>query len=337
MLEKPNLPDEKIIASLQVEYGLRIQQVTFLPLGADLNTAVYRLAAEDGAAYFLKLRKGPFDETSVALPKFLSDQGISQIIPPIPAVTGQLWGNLEPYKTILYPFVDGRDGYAVDLTSQHWIDFGAALKRIHALELPPALIRHIQREIYSPQWRQDLKAFVERFERESFNDPLAAQLAGFMQARSQVVLDLIDRASRLARSLQSGPAQFVLCHSDIHAGNILIGDDGALYIVDWDNPILAMKERDLMYAGGAQFGSRRTPQEEENLFYQGYGPARVDSAALAYYRYERIIQDLAIECEQIVSRSGGGEDRKQAFHYLTSNFLPSNAIEVAYQWDHAPR
>jgi hypothetical protein len=42
MLEKPNLPDEKIIACLQAEYGLRIAEIAFLPFSADLYTAVYR-------------------------------------------------------------------------------------------------------------------------------------------------------------------------------------------------------------------------------------------------------------------------------------------------------
>ncbi|MCX6030017.1 MAG: hypothetical protein NT169_12070 [Chloroflexi bacterium] len=78
MLEKTDLQDERIVACLRDEYGLRVVQVAFLPLGADLNTAVYRVVADDGTPYFLKLRGGVFDETSVALPKFLSDQGIAQ-------------------------------------------------------------------------------------------------------------------------------------------------------------------------------------------------------------------------------------------------------------------
>ena len=44
-----------------------------------------------------------------------------------------------------------------------------------------------------------------------------------------------------------------MCHKDIHGGNILIRTDGqppVLYILDWDDPILAPKERDLMFIGG---------------------------------------------------------------------------------------
>jgi len=50
---------------------------------------------------------------------------------------------------------------------------------------------------------------------------------------------------------------------------------------------------------------------------------------LAYYRDERIIQDIAAFCEQIFSSPAGGEDREQSLRYLKSNFLPNETIEIA--------
>ena len=178
MLEKPDLKDEKIIACLQNEYGLRVVQVAFLPLGADQNTAVYRVVAEDETPYFVKLRRGVFDETAVALPKFLSDQGIGQIITPLATKTGQLWASLDAFKLILYPFVEGHNGYEVDLSDRHWGDFGIALKSIHTAILPPALIRRIQQETYSPQWREIVKTFLERVEDDAFDADQAAVADG---------------------------------------------------------------------------------------------------------------------------------------------------------------
>jgi spectinomycin phosphotransferase len=113
----------------------------------------------------------------------------------------------------------------------------------------------------------------------------------------------------------------------------LIGAGGGFYIVDWDAPILAPKERDLMYAGGGLMGGWYSPREEEDLFYQGYGPTAINAEALAYYRYERIIQDIAIYCEQIFGMRGGTKDREQSLRYLTSNFLPNSTIEIARRAD----
>jgi spectinomycin phosphotransferase len=336
MLEKPNLPDEKFIACLRNEYGLRVAQIAFLPIGADLNTAVYRAVAEDDSPYFVKLRRGTFDEITVMLPKFLSDQGIAQIIAPLATTRGQLWANWGADKLMLYPFVDGRDGYAVDLSEHYWIDLGKALKRIHTMILPPALMNRIQRETYTPQWRESVKTFLARHD-DASDDPVAVETSAYLKTKRNDILDLLERAERLAQALQVRASEFVLCHSDIHAGNILIDANDALYIVDWDDPILAPKERDLMFVGGGQGFTGHTAQEEETLFYQGYGQTQIDPIALAYYRYERIIEDIVVECEQIFSMKNGGADRAQALRWLTSNFAPNNAIEIAYQSDKTMR
>jgi spectinomycin phosphotransferase len=337
MLEKPDLQDEQIIACLRNEYGLLVVQVAFLPLGADRDTAVYRVVADDETPYFVKLRRGVFDETSVALPKCLSDQGIVQIIAPLATKTGQLWANLDAFKLILYPFVEGHDGYEVSLSDRQWVEFGTALKRIHTAIVPPALIRHIQQEAYSPQWREIVKTFLDRVEDYAFGDPVAVRLAALLKARRDQILDLVGRAERLTQALLSRSLELILCHSDIHAGNILIDANGAFYIVDWDNPILAPKERDLMFIGGGQMGAGHTAQEEETLFYRGYGQTQVDPAALAYYRYERIIQDIAVFCERIFLTHEGGKDREQSFQYLASNFLPNGVLEIAYETDQTLR
>lgn len=331
MLEKPDLQDENIISCLQSEYELCADQVNFLPLGADPNTAVYHIIAKNETSYFLKLRSGRFDETSVTLPKFLSEQGIPQIIPPLATQTGQLWANLDRFKTILYPFVAGKNGYEVRLTDRHWRDFGMALKRIHTAVLPSPLTSHIQQETYSPKWRESVQMFLQRVETDRFADPIAAELAAFLKSKRDEILYLLGRAEQLAQTLQAQPPEFIVCHSDLHAGNFLIEANDTFYIVDWDNPIRAAKERDLMFVGGAQFGNGRTAQEEAALFYQGYGRTEINSTALAYYRYERIIEDIAVYCEQLFLTDEGGEDREQALYYLQSNFRLNGTIAMAYE------
>jgi spectinomycin phosphotransferase len=89
-----------------------------------------------------------------------------------------------------------------------------------------------------------------------------------------------------------------------------------------------------MFIGGGQGFGGRTAQEEETLFYKGYGrQTQIDPFALAYYRYERIVQDIAAFCEQLLSSSAGGEDREQSLRYLAANFQPSGTIEIAYLSD----
>ena len=333
MLEKPDLEDEKIISCLRDEYGLSITQFDFLPLGADPNTIVYRAVSDDEIPYFVKLRKNNFEKTAVTLPKFLSDQSIPSIIPPLTTNKGQLWADVETFKLILYPFVVGRNGFEIDMSDRQWFEFGTVLKRIHTAEIPPSIFNQIRKESYSPHWREKVKASLKFIESETFTDPVAVDLASFLEIKCSEILDLLERAERLALNLQADSPTFTVCHSDIHAGNIFIDNKDMLYIVDWDNPIIAPKERDLMFVGGAQGFTGHTLDEEEILFYRGYGQTQINQSALSYYRYERIIEDIAIFCEQLLSTDEGGEDREVSLGYLKSNFLPNNTIEAAYRSD----
>ena len=331
MLEKPDLPDEKIIACLQAEYGLRIIQITFLPLGGDLSTAVYRAVADDETPYFCKLKFGIFDEISVELPAFLSEQGIVQIIPARLTNTGQLWAEMDEFRLILYPFIEGTSGFDIELSEPQWADFSSALKRIHATLVPSALSGKIGNESYSPEWRDICRNVIKRLDNERFDDPVTVGLAEFLRPKRETILDLIERAERFAHTLASRSTELVVCHSDIHPGNLFIDTKGTLFIVDWDYPMLAPKERDLMFIGGGQGFVGRTAQEEEMLFYRYYGDSPINHVAMVYYRCDRNLYDLSVECTRIFSSTGSDQDRARSLEIITWLFLPGGSIEMAYK------
>ena len=332
MLEKPGIEDEHLIARVQAEYGLSASGLTFLPLGADVNTAVYQLETGDGKAYFLKLRSGLFDEMTVAVPQFLHSQSIQAIIAPLPTRNHRNWGSLDSYRMILYPYIPGRDGYEAALSDQQWINLGLALKGVHTALVPPDIQKHLQRESFSSQWREMVRQFQAQVETTIYDDPVADRLAAFMRTRRSQISYMVYRSGELSHLLHSASLEFVLCHTDVHPGNYLLSTDGALYLVDWDNPLLAPKERDLMSIGAGMAGDLPGGREE-SLFYQGYGDVEIDWRALAYYRYERIIVDIAEFCKQLLRSNEGGKDRQQSYHYFTSSFLPGHVVEIAFQSD----
>ena len=334
MSEKPELNEEQIINCLRDEYGLDAESISFLPLGADVDSSVYRVLSKDGRDYFVKLRKWDlFNEASVVIPNFLSALGIKQVIPPLTTQTGQLWANLNPYKMILYPFVGGQAGLDIKMSNQQWIEFGAALKRFHSAVFPADITGSIQRDTFSPMWRDTVTIYLARVEQETFQEQVDVEASDFLKSKRDEILDVIRRAEQLAQMLRAEPPEFLLCHSDIHGYNLLIDTNGALYIVDWDGLIFAPKERDLMFIGGGHGDSGYTPQEEETMFYQGYGPTNINQTAIAYYRYERIITDFADDCDIIFLRAGGEENRIMALEDLRNKFLPDSYIAIAYQAD----
>jgi spectinomycin phosphotransferase len=328
MLEKPDLPDEKLISCLRDDYGLPVAHIVFLPLGNDVNTAVYQVVADDGTLYFVKLRRGAFDEAIAAIPQFLSECGIRQVIAPIETHAGQLWTHVDAFAVIVSPFVQGRNGFEAPLSAHQWQELGAALKGLHTAVVPPSLGDHIPHEIYSPYWRNLVRMFRARIEDTVFPEPTAAKMVAFLRSRRDEIASIVGRAEALGAALQARSLDQVLCHADIHAGNVLIDGADALYIVDWDTMTFAPKERDLMFIGGG-IGGVWQSAEEEALFYRGYGQTEIDPMALAYYRYERIVQDIAAYCEQLLLTEEGGADRERSLGYFLDQFLPNSVVAIA--------
>lgn len=333
MLEKPNISEKNILRTLQEAYGIQAAEIAFLPLGADLRTAVYRVDSADGTPYFVKLRKGDFNDITLTLPQFLHKQGVEQIIAPLPTTTGTLHAPLDEFQVMVYPFIAGDNGYAAKLSVDQWRILGGAFKQLHTTPIPAPLQERVPCETYTPKWRGIVKNYVERNDADTFTDPLALKLFAFLAERREEILALVERAEQLAQELAAHPRELVLCHADIHAGNVLIEPNGAFYIVDWDDPILAPKERDLMFFGAGLWGRWHTPQEEKTLFFEGYGQTEIDHTVLAYYRFERIVQDIAVDCSHILQTDADHEDRAQSLYYLTGNFQPNSTVDLAYQAD----
>jgi spectinomycin phosphotransferase len=329
MLTRPRISDDTIITCLHDRFGLHISHVTFLPLGADVNSAVYRVTADSGTSYFLKLRWGNFSEVALAVRAFLHAQDIRQVIAPIATTTHKLWVHAHGFDWILYPFFEGKTGFEVALSKTHWIALGASMKAVHTTLLPAALVERVPREDYSPRWRKSVRAFHKQVEQDRYDDPIAASLAAFWMTKRDEIQCIVERAEQLAQALQNRALELAVCHSDLHGRNVLVGADDELAIVDWDEPILAPKERDLMFIGGG-VGGIWNKDQEATWFYQGYGQTEIDLLALSYYRYERIVVDIAEYSEQIFGMQGSVEDRQKGLG-LMNQFLPNNVVEIAHR------
>lgn len=332
MLEKPEVDDQIITETILREYGLKIDSFAFLPLGADINTAVYRAKAKNFDT-FVKLRRGNFQAAAVTVPHYLNALGLAATIPPRATLSGKLWAELPPYKVILFPFINGANGFEIDLTDQQRIELGSSLRKLHTTRLPDEISLSVPRETFSPRWRQQVAALVERRGQFDQSDPILRELSALLTQEHDIIIDLIERTSRLAENLRHHPLEAVMCHGDIHGWNMLIGEDQKLYIVDWDTLGLAPKERDLMFVGCGLGGRGHVPAEEERLFYEGYGATSINQAALAYYRYERIIEDIAAYGVQLFNSTGSGPDRVEGLANLQSNFEPGGTIDLAGKID----
>jgi spectinomycin phosphotransferase len=250
---------------------------------------------------------------------------------PIPTTSNQLWVHADGFDWMLYPFFEGKNAFESPLSRAQWIALGEAMREVHTTILPSELARRVPRESYSPRYRAIVKALDSQVELRSFDDRQAAQLGAFWMSKRDDIRAVVERAEQLAQHMHKRAASLVLCHSDLHAGNVLVGADDHLTIVDWDNPILAPKERDLMFVGASVGGSWNEPREKE-WFFTGYGPAEIDSLAIAFYRYERIVVDIAEYGRRIFDVQRTPKERQSDLQKLVSAFVPNNVIDIAHKF-----
>lgn len=334
MIEPPRLSEEAIIATLQTHYSISTRALTFLPLGMDSATSVYRVQTVGGADYFLKIRahKG-FSVPSLAVPRYLCDHGVPHVFGPIPTRSQALWVDVADFALILYPFIEGHVGGRVTLTDDHWRAFGALMRQIHNLQLPPDLLQILPCETFTPSRRNVIPDLEDAVKRQRGSTPVEREFSAFWQTREEEIRMLVDRTDALAHRLRHTSAPQHLCHADMHPWNLLIDTTQHLWLVDWDETILARKERDLMFIVGG-IGGDRIGQHETNCFFEGYGETVLDPIALAYYRYAWAVQDIAAFGEQILlSPHLGEETRREALRWFKGLFAPGSIVSIALASD----
>lgn len=332
MLEKHTLSDLMISKCLRVNYGIEAKSLVFLPVGADLNAVVYKVQAIDQKSYFIKLKEGHHHDTSVEILELLQGAGVQQIIPPIKTMHGKLTQLIDDFTLIVYPFVEGQNGFTHNLTDDQWIKLGKALRQVHEITVPLSIQNRIRRETYSSKWREIVRSMYPHIELGANIDPLALKLQKFMKKNLSAIHQLVDRAEKLGEKLRNQSSKFILCHSDIHAGNVLIDRNDEIYIVDWDEPIIAPKERDLMFIGGG-VGNVWNDPHEENCFYKGYGKTEIDLTALSYYRHERIVEDIAIYAQELLLTTSEVNNRLEMYKQFIDMFEPRGVVDIAFKTD----
>jgi spectinomycin phosphotransferase len=326
-----SLTPKQIIEALRAVYGMEVITLTFFPRGADLNSVVYKADTKD-KCYFVKLKHSYDHDESHAIASLLEKAQVQQILLPIKTLQGRQTQHIEDWTILVFPFIEGEDGLSRELTHQQWITLGKALRQIHEIEVPIPLQKQLRKETYSDRWCKAVKWLFKHCDVVPDDGEIALNMLKFMKGNKATIDRLVRRAELLGEQLKKQTVRFVFCHADIHGGNVLIDQRGHLYIIDWDYPIMAPKERDLMFIGGGVANRWNRPHEKE-YFYQGYGTTDIDRTILTYYRYERIVEDIALYCQELMFAVGKDGDKPKKYQQFIDMFIPNGVVDIAFKTD----
>jgi spectinomycin phosphotransferase len=321
MREEPRIAREMLRACLQDEYGLAPATIDFLPIGRDLNAGVYRVVCEKGATYLLKVKSGEFYAASCIVPRYLHDQGIEPVVAALRTRTKGLWARTGVWTVLVYPYLEGDTGWTA-MSVEHWKLAGTIVRQIHEVALPPADFDGVRRETFDPSgYARSIENIETRLmTSESGGRKSEGALRRSWATYRPTIFALLTSLDKLAGMLQSQARPHVICHADLHPGNLLRDRAGHVFVVDWDDVMLALRERDFIFVGEPSHAS----SQYGSPFFQGYGQTKIDWILLTYYRYERVIQDLIEDAGKVLSEDVSEKARAEAARFFRASLEGRN-------------
>ncbi len=324
MLDDPGLDRRELTAALSSGYGIEATAFTFVP-SYDQQAASYDVTTTD-SRWFVKVRFGAAPSVPLEVPRALLDAGVPNVLAPIPTRAGALLHPMAGDRNLVtYPFASGRSAMEAGMTEEQWRLFGATLRAVHGTGLE-VFAGRLPAETFALPSAEVVRRELARPGRPR-PGAAAGRLDEVLRRQAGRIGSMLERAEALGAILRNRRFERVLCHADIHAANILVTDDGDLLLVDWDGPMLAPRERDLLFVIGSRI-ARDVEPHEEAWFFEGYGQVQVDREALIYYRYERILEDIGEITRSVFDDPGPSETSRAAEVRLLESFLAPAALQA---------
>jgi spectinomycin phosphotransferase len=178
-----------------------------------------------------------------------------------------LWTQLGEWTVIVYPFLDG-DTSLTGMTDAQWQEVGTIFKRIHQVRLAPGGFLVLRKETFDPTaYTRWVCAFeTHHLHARDGGSGAARALRASWVAHQATIRTAVTALEQLAAGLQARPFPSVICHADLHPANLLRDPAGHVFVLDWDEVMLAPKERDFLFV--------RAPHAE--AFWAGYGQSEID-------------------------------------------------------------
>lgn len=282
MKEKLTMPDEEIGQAVKEQFALDVEVVDFVPIGE--SSWMYKATNDDDGLVAIKIQKTDKPGTDE-----LRRQLVQQQYPYVPklylTLDGKAQGRLGELYVSVEDYVEHKEVRPFDSQPDdtYLANLGKALKHLHSLQAPVPEDSIIPVETFRSSYLDLAQSTLTSFMTWASNKPEVQQLVDVLESRPQDIQTIFSRSIGLGVKLAEEPQPLVLTHGDVHFGNILDSTDGSMYLVDWDDTLIALPSHDLTYFTDAQIAA----------ISKGYGTDLLaNQDELGYYRNHLMLRYL---------------------------------------------
>jgi hypothetical protein len=239
-----------------------------------------------------------------------------------------VWDTGAGFPLAVFPYIDGwspPDELPLDLAGP----FGTIAAQLHGATGP---LRDVL-PVRDPDWTFGGNSLSQvladlRLLRPDTN-PTHARLLELVLPRAGQLVEGGKRLEALEPAVRALPSELVLCHGDLGGGNLIIGGDGEVYVLDWDWAATGPREYDLWPALGPAFPAAieayRLAGQTQRLYFQQF----------EFFLLRRCLGDLLARVERLMERPAPEDDDAEllrgidAFGFDRLNALDDTLREIA--------
>jgi spectinomycin phosphotransferase len=315
---EPTIDKTRLVETVRREYGPEVERLTFVPVG--WVAYCYIADCVGGERYFLKLNNDsgeiPYAASNrdfyLPLSYQLCTKGIlPHVACPVRTRTGQFTAPFEEHVLILFDFIEGETVGFGDLSDDILVKLARLVGILHK-SISQIKVEHPFYERFDIAFEDDWVNTFDVLEGITSSDRWGKrELRDLLLPRRDEILAHLRRLKELQTLARATGKEMVVCHTDLHGGNLMTDARGNLYILDWENAMIAPPEHDLFFwAGYDYFWDSFLP-----IYEREFGPARLDSDVFGFYYYRRNLEDLIDFALRILYRTTDYEQDGEDLHW----------------------
>lgn len=246
MVTEPDINQDELKRILTENYEIDVTNLSFIPKGEVSWGYVIEVAG--GERYFLKTHKSKnLDPKRFQLLYNLHTKaGINNIIYPKPTKTGELEIIINGYPSVLFNYLEGKTVHEEKLNDEQYEKFGELLGQIH--QSYKVIGEYSVKETFDIPQRPEFEEVMRKVESMThYEDSVRQKALGLFIKLKESFYKELETLEVVSESLKKENVPFVLCHGEPSPGNIMVTPQGEVFLIDWDEPIMAPKEKDLLF------------------------------------------------------------------------------------------
>lgn len=246
MLTESKIDKSVLKTVILKKLGIRIINFTLVPRWEAVRA--YIVEGSDHEKFFLKM----YRDNSVPDSAFrfsydlFAKAGIWNIAHPIPSSNGQIHLQIGDFHIALFNLISGKTAEEQKLTNGQLERLGQLLARIH--QSKTIIGEYSLRENFEIPFKDVIVAIFNEMSKITGNSTkFENRLKFFLEPYRRRFLRELETLEELQRRVRALSLEFVNCHGEPSPGNVMSSDDGEIHLIDWDEPIFAPKEKDLLF------------------------------------------------------------------------------------------